>query len=916
VSIKARLEQLDRWSSYRFLLASALLTVSQATTLRIISSTSERIVVSESIQFVLGLLCVAACVDTFRRSTGTARYAWRVLTGSFVLWLAGQTLSIYMDLSGRTILESVDDGLFFSSVIPFGMLPFLDPEGEPNSFDRIHILDFIQILIFWITVYLFFSPRIWSAESAASIGPFVWSRNFVFDLVLLLTMLLRGALGGGNCVRQFFLRMSGFLVLSGLADCYALNPKLNVQPGGWFDLIWSALLTIPILIAATWTQDEYSSLDRSNVWWNIIVSQFFPLFYPLLSFCVLTLTARSYPALSVTLFAVAFVAFAGRVLVIQSRLRKRETQLLIDAEKHRRTEEALRRSEVEYRLLFLNNPIPMWLFDPSTLRFLAVNEATIRQYGYSEQEFMSMTIADIRPPEDVPTLLEFTATPAKGLQDGTQWRHRKKDGTIINVEIVSHELNFRGMDTELIAAYDVTARTRAEDQVRTLAYYDSLTGLPNRTLLKDRLGQALAAGRRRNEMIALLFLDLDRFKIINDSLGHSFGDVLLQGVAERLKKCSRAQDTVARIGGDEFLVVLTGVRDIGDVAVAAQRIMDVMTIEFNIQDRRFTVSCSMGISVYPEHGADIETLVKNADAALYSAKEGGRNNFRFFTEQMNAKVVERLTIEHKLHVAVQNRELFVVYQPQVEIRSGAVIGMEALLRWQQPEMGLVPPSRFIPIAENSGLIIPIGEWVLRTVCATAREWQEKGLRIVPVSVNVSAIQFRHDGFCELVSTVLRETGLNPEFLELELTESVLLQNADLTLPLLRDLNRMGIKLVIDDFGTGYSSLSYLKQFPVSRLKIDCSFIRDVATDSDDAAITSAIIGLGKSLNLRVIAEGVENEQQMAFLRAHRCDEVQGYYFSEPLAADQMQRKLVRECVSLLHTQAGEEKTCGAAQLQS
>ena len=901
MSIKARMGELKAWSSYRFLLASVMLMLSQAASLRLVSSASVRIVVSESFQLILGLVCIAACADAFRRSSGIARYAWRVLVGSFVVWLAGQSLSIYMDVSGTAAFETLDDALFFFSVVPFGMLPFLDPEDEPNSFDRIHILDFIQILIFWVTVFLFFSPRMWSSNTAATIGPFVWSRNFVFDAVLLLTILLRAVFAGPRCVRKFFLRMSGFLVFSGLADSYALNPKVNVQPGGWFDLIWSALLAIPILIAATWNQDEYPSPDPASLWSNVVVSQFFPLLYPLLSFCVLTLTARASPALSVTLFAFAFVAFAGRVLIIQNRLRDREKQLLVDAAKRRRTEEALRRSEVEYRLLFENNPIPMWLFDPSTLRFLAVNESAIRQYGYSEQEFLAMTIADIRPAEDVAKLLEFTATPPKGLQDASQWRHRKKDGAIIDVEVVSHALNFRGTDAELIAAYDVTARTRAEDQVRLLAYYDSLTDLPNRTLLKDRLVQSLASARRRNEKVALLFLDLDRFKIINDSLGHSFGDVLLQGVAERLKKWSRAQDTVARIGGDEFLVVLNGVRDIPDVAVAAERMMDVMTREFNIQDRRFTVSCSMGISIYPEHGLDSETLIKNADAAMYSAKESGRNNFRFFTDQMNAEVMERLTIEHNLHLALQRGEFFVVYQPQVDIPSGAMIGMESLLRWQQPEMGLVPPSRFIPIAENSGMIIPLGEWVLRTVCTAARKWQQQGLPLVPVSVNVSAIQFRHDGFCELISTVLRETGLAPQYLELELTESLLLQNAELTLPLLRDLKAMGVKLVIDDFGTGYSSLSYLKQFPVTKLKIDRSFIRDVATDSDDAAITSAIIGMGRSLNLRVIAEGVENEEQMAFLRKYHCDEVQGYYFSQPLTTDQMQQKLVQESISSLRT---------------
>ena len=424
-----------------------------------------------------------------------------------------------------------------------------------------------------------------------------------------------------------------------------------------------------------------------------------------------------------------------------------------------------------------------------------------------------------------------------------------------------------------------------------MAYYDALTGLPNRTLLLDRLAKALAAARRQNNKLGLLYLDLDRFKDINDSLGHSVGDPFLQEVAGRLKRWGREQDTVARLGGDEFLIMLTDVKDIPDAAVAAERLMDAMTADFVVQGHTLGVSCSLGISVFPEHGADSETLIKNADAAMYRAKADGRNNFRFFTDDMNAQAVERLTLESNLRSALAKEQLFLMYQPQIDIATGRIIGLEALLRWQHPTLGLVPPDRFIRIAENSGLIVLIGEWVLRTACSQARKWQNEGLPLVTVAVNVSAVQFRQEGFCELIRRVLHETGLAAQYLALELTESLLLANADLMLSVLRELKAMGLTLAIDDFGTGYSNFTSLRQFGVSKLKIDRSFIRDVAVKPDDAAITTAIISMAKSLNLKVIAEGVEDEAQMSFLRTHHCDEIQGYYFSKPLKVDDVAGKL-------------------------
>ena len=434
----------------------------------------------------------------------------------------------------------------------------------------------------------------------------------------------------------------------------------------------------------------------------------------------------------------------------------------------------------------------------------------------------------------------------------------------------------------------MAAREAAQEKVHLLAYYDPLTGLANRTLVHERLSASLSAAESANKKAAVLYLDLDRFKVINDSLGHAVGDEILREVAWRLRQHVRDDDTVARVGGDEFLICLARVAGEEDVRAVAERMRKAIAADFvNAKGVPLNVTCSIGISLFPEHGRDSETLVMNADAAKTRAKESGRNRFRLFIDEMSEGVAEKLKLENSLHAALEKKQLYLEFQPEIDITTGEVTAVEALLRWKHPELGVVPPDKFIPAAESSGLIVALGEWVLRTACAEARAWQDLGLAPIPIAVNASAVQFRQEGFCDLVRRVLSETGLAPRFLEIEVTESLLMSNDKATSENLAALKSMGLSLTIDDFGTGYSSLTYLRNFPADKLKIDRSFIRDVAANRDDATITKAIIGMAGSLGLKVVAEGVETHAQLAFLQAQGCDEAQGYFFSRPVLAEKL-----------------------------
>ncbi|OGI50291.1 MAG: hypothetical protein A3B81_01540 [Candidatus Muproteobacteria bacterium RIFCSPHIGHO2_02_FULL_65_16] len=440
---------------------------------------------------------------------------------------------------------------------------------------------------------------------------------------------------------------------------------------------------------------------------------------------------------------------------------------------------------------------------------------------------------------------------------------------------------------------EIGERRAAEDHLTFVAHHDSLTGLPNRALFNDRLKQALIDAGRHKRVVGVMFLDLDNFKNINDSFGHKAGDLLLQGVAERLGQCLRPGDTVSRLSGDEFTLILGDMAQAGDANRLAQKIVEDFRLPYGVDGREIFVTASLGVALFPLDSRDREELLKYADIAMYRAKEQGKNSYQFYAAEMSAAATERLLLQSGLRVALERKEFTLHYQPQVDMTTGRIVGMEALVRWKHPERGWIPPDKFIPIAEEIGLITPIGEWVLRTACAQNKAWEDAGLSGYRVAVNISGHQIRQQDFVEAVTRVLRQTGLRPQSLGLELTESVLMHGGEENIAKLRMLEVMGIHISIDDFGTGYSSLGYLKLFPIDVLKIDRTFVRDVTTNPDDAAIASAIITLAHSLGIQVVAEGVETKEQLAFLRSRRCDGIQGYYFSKPLPAG--------ECEALLRS---------------
>ena len=478
---------------------------------------------------------------------------------------------------------------------------------------------------------------------------------------------------------------------------------------------------------------------------------------------------------------------------------------------------------------------------------------------------------------------------------GLEVQRQKADGTLFDLSTTLAPLRDAGGEVNgyLAIADDITARKKAERQVEFLAYRDVLTGLPNRLLLQDRFGQAMAHAERMHNKLALLFLDLDGFKTINDSLGHAVGDALLQDIAVRLGTCVRETDTLSRQGGDEFLIVLSDLAGTEDIVPVLLKIRERLQEPFLIDGHELATSASIGVALYPDDGRDFDTLLQKADTAMYRAKDAGRNHYRFFDEQMNVEAVEHLRIKNGLRRALAQKEFELHYQPQYDLKSGRIVGAEALLRWSHPEDGMVPPARFIPVAEDSGIIVPLGEWVIREACRQAMAWRAQGLPPLVMAVNLSAVQFRRGEMQQTIERALRDTGFDPRLLELELTESIMIHDAEAVLATVRQLKQLGLKLSIDDFGTGYSSLSYLKRFDVDKLKIDQGFVRDLARNPDDAAIVRAIIQMAASLGLQTIAEGVEDAAALALLRRFGCDEAQGYHFARPMTAQALADLLAR-----------------------
>jgi diguanylate cyclase (GGDEF)-like protein/PAS domain S-box-containing protein len=461
----------------------------------------------------------------------------------------------------------------------------------------------------------------------------------------------------------------------------------------------------------------------------------------------------------------------------------------------------------------------------------------------------------------------------------------RRDGSEVPIEDSTAPIydSEGGTTGAVMVFHDVSAARQSAAQISHLAHHDFLTDLPNRMLLDDRLQHALTLAQRHQSRIAVLFLDLDRFKHINDSLGHVIGDQLLQAVAARLQRCVRRSDTVGRRGGDEFLVILSEVDHEKEAAAIAAKLLAVLTVPYRIAQHDLHVPVSIGVSLYPDDGEDAETLINNADTAMYHAKEIGRIYYQFFRREMTSRAIERQFIEGSLGVALERQQFSVQYQPKMDLGSGAIIGVEALLRWRHPQRGFIPPTEFVPIAEDTGLILPIGQWILREACRQSRAWFDDGLPSLPMAVNISALQFRGNDFVDRVRTVLNTASVDPLWLELEITESALMLHAESTVATLNALKALGVRLAVDDFGTGYSSLSYLRQFPVDSLKVDQSFVHAISSTSEESIIVSAMIGMGKSLKKRVLAEGVETREQVEFLAGAGCQEAQGYYFHPPLS---------------------------------
>ena len=513
--------------------------------------------------------------------------------------------------------------------------------------------------------------------------------------------------------------------------------------------------------------------------------------------------------------------------------------------------------------------------------------STSRLLGYPPGALVGRIPFDSIHPKDLPRTREAFAKLLKGEppKNPVEFRFRHAKGHWIHLEALGNNLlDHPGIRGVVITSRDVSERKKAEKRAQYLSQHDALTGLPNRFLMQDRLRQAIIQARRGGGVVALMFIDLDRFKTVNDEFGRVIGDALLKQVAERLRNCLRDTDTVARLGGDEFIIMIPDAANVDVVGEVAQRVLTEFSRPFSDRDQEMYVSASIGISLFPRDGSDPEELVKHADRAMYSAKDSGRNMYRYFTEDLNHEVRERAMLESGLRRAIDRGELRLFYQPTIDLHTRQAMGAEALVRWQHPTLGLISPGKFIPVAEESDLIFRLGEWVLKAACKQLHEWQREGLAL-QVAVNVSARQFRDPRLADLVMDVMSDARVDPRLVQIELTETAIMQDARASVMALERLKSRGVSISIDDFGTGYSSLSYLKRLPLDTLKVDRSFVRDIATDNNDAAIVRAIIGLARSLGKKVLAEGVEDDVQLSFLNNYGCNYGQGFLFGRPVAPE-------------------------------
>jgi diguanylate cyclase (GGDEF)-like protein/PAS domain S-box-containing protein len=547
---------------------------------------------------------------------------------------------------------------------------------------------------------------------------------------------------------------------------------------------------------------------------------------------------------------------------------------------------ALKRSEVSFRLLFDNNPMPMWLFDAETTEFLSVNDAAVQHYGYSRETFLAMQLRQIWPQDEWATHSQALQQIGDVYNSSRDWRHLKADGSEIHVLTFGRRVAFDGRDGYLVAVVDITERRKAEARIAHMAHHDGLTNLPNREFYQDRLRQALDRSKP-GKHVAVLCVDLDLFKNVNDSFGHPIGDRLLKQVSERLRSEVHGDNLVARLGGDEFAIVLASDVSPNEASDFADRLIGVLSAHYDIDGSEVVVGASIGIALSPGDGASCEELMRNADMALYRAKSDGGGVHRFFEREMDRQAQKRRDMERDLRRAFANGEFELHYQPLVDIAADRISGFESLLRWRHPDKGMISPAEFIPVAEDIGLIVSLGEWVLREACAEAMNWPAD----VKVAVNLSPVQFRSRNLVQVVISALAHSGLSPRRLELEITESVFLAETEANLAILHQLRELGVSISMDDFGTGYSSLSYLRSFPFDKIKIDRSFVKDLAQRTDCVAIVRAISGLGRSLNITTTAEGVETVDQFDWLRAEGCNEVQGFLFSAARPAAEIEALL-------------------------